>query len=300
MTKTSLRLVSFEEINDLLRGSIDMHLHFGPDPILPRRVDFTEAAIQAQEVGMKAIVLKSHSYPTAPCAHAACKAAPGVHVIGSLCLDEEVGGLNIHALETSAALGAKVVWMPTFTAANSIRKIATTLGLELKSNGITILDREGQLVPQAVEILHFIKDHNLVLASGHLSPDETFALMDECERIGLKRFVITHALEANVYEKALTLDQILTLSRRGAFIEHCMLSCLPAQKFIMDPAVLVDAIVKIGPQQCVLGTDLGIAWNPSPAEGMRMFISMLLRRGMKAEDIRQMSSINASRLLGLD
>jgi predicted metal-dependent phosphotriesterase family hydrolase len=33
---------------------------------------------------------------------------------------------------------------------------------------------------------------------------------------------------------------------------------------------------------------------------MRMFISMLLRRGMKAEDIRQMSSINPSRLLGLD
>lgn len=296
----SLRLVSFEEINELLRGSIDMHMHFGPDPILPRRVDFIEAAVQAQEAGMKAIVLKSHSYPTAPCALAACKAAPHVHVVGSLCLDEEVGGLNIHALETSAALGAKVVWMPTFTAANSIRKIATSLGLELKSNGITILDREGQLLPQAVEILHFIKDHNIVLASGHLSPEEIFALMDECERIGLKRFVITHALESNVFEKALTLDQIVTLARRGAFIEHCMLSCLPAQKFIMDPEVLVNAIARIGPQNCVLGTDLGIAWNPAPAEGMRMFISILLRRGMKEADIRQMASINASRLLGLN
>ena len=300
MTKTSLRLVSFDEINELLRGSVDMHMHFGPDPILPRRVDFMEAAVQAQAAGMKAIVLKSHSYPTAPCAHAACKAAPGVEVVGSLCLDEEAGGLNIHALETSAALGAKVVWMPTFTAANSIRKIAKTLGLELRSNGIRILDRDGQLPEQAKEILHFIKDHNMVLASGHLSPEEIFALMDECERIGLKRFVITHALESNVYEEALSLDQILQLARRGAFIEHCMLSCLPAQKFIMDPEVMVDAILRIGPAQCVLGTDLGIAWNPPPAEGMRMFISMLLRRGMKHEDIRQMASINPSRLLGLD
>ena len=29
-----------------------------------------------------------------------------------------------------------------------------------------------------------------------LSPEEIFGLMDECERIGLKRFVITHALES--------------------------------------------------------------------------------------------------------
>ncbi len=296
----SLALVSFEQINELLRGAIDMHMHFGPDPLLPRRLDFLDAALQAQEVGMKAIVLKSHSFPSAPCAHAACKVAPGVHAVGSLCLDEETGGLNMHALETSAGLGAKVVWMPTFTAANSIRKIATSLGLELKSNGITILDRDGQLVPQAVEILHFIKDHDMVLASGHLSPEEIFALMDECERIGLKRFVITHALESNVFEKALTLDQILELARRGAFIEHCILSCLPAQKFIMDPADMIDAIVKIGPGRCVLGTDLGIAWNPAPAEGMRMFISMLLRRGLKADDIRRMASTNASWLLGLD
>jgi hypothetical protein len=296
----SLNLTSIEQINELLHGAIDTHLHFGPDPLLPRRVDAVDAATHAQEAGMRAIVLKSHSYPTAPSAYAACSHAPDVDIIGSLCLDEEVGGLNVHAVEASAALGAKVVWMPTFTASNSVRVVADSLGLVLKSTGISILDENGRLVPQANEVLEAIKEHDQVLATGHLSPAEIFALMDECKNIGLERIVITHALESNVCEKALELDQIVELARRGAFIEHCMLSCLPAQKHIMDPVEMVHAIRKIGAEQCILGTDLGVAWNPSPAEGMRMFIAILLRHGVPEKDIRRMAQTNSAQLLGLD
>src|SRR4051794_11934750 len=132
----ALRATSLEEINGLLNGSIDMHVHFGPDPLFPRRVDAVRAALDAQEAGMAALVLKSHSYPTAPSAYAAQIAAPNVKVIGSLCLDEEMGGLNVHAIESSAGIGAKVVWLPTFTARNSVRKIASSLGLHLKNKGI--------------------------------------------------------------------------------------------------------------------------------------------------------------------
>jgi hypothetical protein len=296
----SVRMVTFAQINELLSGAIDMHVHFGPDPHLPRRVDFISAAQQAQEAGMRAIVLKSHSYPTAPCAHAARQAAPALEVIASICLDEEIGGLNVHALETSAALGAKIAWMPTFSAANSIRKISTALGLELKSNGIRIIDADGQLVPKAVECLHCIHKHDMVLATGHLSPPEIFALMAECERIGHTKIVITHALEVNVLEQALTVDQMIDLARRGAFIEHCMLTCLPAHKRPLNPPEMIEVMRAIGPERCVCGTDLGVAYHPAPAEGMRMFISTMLRHGLSEEDVRQMVQTNAARLLGLD
>ena len=61
----ALRLTEFSEINDLLRGSVDMHMHFGPDPLFPRRIDAAGAARDAQ-TGMLAIGSKSHSYRLRP------------------------------------------------------------------------------------------------------------------------------------------------------------------------------------------------------------------------------------------
>ena len=94
-------------IDNLLQGSIDMHIHHGPDARVERRVDALQAALQAQEAGMRAIVLKSHEYPTTPLAYIVSQIVRNIAVLGSIALDLEVGGLNTHALEVSAKLGAK-------------------------------------------------------------------------------------------------------------------------------------------------------------------------------------------------
>ena len=52
-----------------------IHLHSGPDG-MPGRVDAVEAAEQAADAGMKAIMLKNHSYPTTPVAIIAREMAP--------------------------------------------------------------------------------------------------------------------------------------------------------------------------------------------------------------------------------
>ena len=101
------------DFDRLLSGSIDMHLHPGPDAF-KCRVDALEAASQAKQAGMKAIVIKNHFYPTAPLAMMVNGLVPDFTVFGSVCLDYEMGGLNVHAVEYSARAGARVVWMPTF------------------------------------------------------------------------------------------------------------------------------------------------------------------------------------------
>ena len=52
--------------NEMLKGAIDMHLHCGPDTM--PCIDPIEAAEQAKQAGMRAIVLKNHHYTTAPLA----------------------------------------------------------------------------------------------------------------------------------------------------------------------------------------------------------------------------------------
>ncbi|MFC1871010.1 DUF6282 family protein [Chloroflexota bacterium] len=286
------------DIDQLLKGSIDTHVHHGPDSFMVRRVDALEAARQAQQVGMRAIVLKSHHYPTTPLAITVSQLVPGIDVFGSICLDFEVGGLNFYALEASAKLGAKVVWMPTSSAANSRAKMSSLGGVPMEGDGFSILDSSGRLVPEMGRILSLVKEHDMVLASGHISPAETFALVEEALKTGIRKLIITHPSEAEVMEKLPSLKEQQQLAEMGAFIEYTCNALLPTS-FGHNPAHAVEAIKAIGAKQCIISTDLGQFQNPPPAEGMRIFIAILLKYGIKEEEIDLVARANPAKLLNL-
>ena len=276
-------------IDKLLHGSIDIHIHHGPDSISERRVDALQGARQAQEAGMRAIVLKCHEYPTAPVAYIVSQAVPDIIVLGSITLNREVGGLNPSALETSAKLGAKIAWMPTRS---------STYKLENGSpkEGISILDGNGKLLPVVEEILDIIKSYQMVLATGHLPVAEAFVLVDEARRKGLSQIVVTHpiGLKGGTY---FSLEEQCRMAEKGAFIEHCFGTTL---HWKLDPMAIVEAIRAAGAEHCILSTDLGQAFNPTPAEGMRMMIAYMLRCGLSEKDIEIMVKTNPAKLLGLD
>lgn len=284
-------------IDELLSDSIDMHLHIGPDE-MPMRIDAIEAAEQAADVGMKAIVLKNHSYPTTPSAITARDLVPEVNVFGSICLDYEIGGLNVDALKRHAGLGAKVVWMPTFSSTNSRRKMRE-LGLQLEGDGFSILNEDGKLVPEIDPILEIIKEYDMVLASGHISPVEIFALVEEAKKKNIDNIVITHPSDGEFMEKTLSVEELSRLARMGVYIEQTIVTLLPTE-FCHNPQERAEMIKEIGPEYCIMSTDLGQYWNLPPAEGMRFFMAILLRNGLSEKDIEVMAKRNPLRLLGLD
>jgi hypothetical protein len=289
----AIKIINYDE---LLSGSIDMHLHPGPD-VFKCRVDALEAANQAKRAGMKAIVIKNHFYPTAPIAMMVNQLVPEFTVFGSVCLDYEMGGLNVHAVEYSARAGARVVWMPTFSSANSISKMRG-LGLPLKGEGYSILDSKGQLVPEISQILTIIKQYNMVAASGHMSPVETFALEEEARRLGINKFVVTHPLDHEFFSQTFSKQDLIQLAKNGAFIE-CTFLAFQASEFRHDPAEMVDVIKTVGAGKCIMSTDLGQIWNPLPVEGLRMFIVTLLKYGITEDEINLMTKTNPAKLLGL-
>lgn len=286
------------DIDDILRGSIDMHVHYNPDSLFKRRLDALQIAKEARELGLRGVVLKSRDYPSVALAHIVNQLVPEVSTFGSLCLDYETGGLNIFAVEAAAKLGARVVWMPTFSAANSRSKVASFLGVKLLGEGITIL-RGDRLVPEITDILRIIKDYDMVLASGHLSPREIFALVEEAKRVGLSKMIITHALEVEALEESLGLEAQQQLANEGVFIEHCFFSLMPIGGKL-DPNRMIEAIRAVGVEHCIMSTDFGQTYHPPAPEGMRMFIATMLRCGLTQADIELMVKVNPARLLELD
>ena len=277
-------------IEKLLQGSIDMHIHYGPDPTSERRSDALEGARQAQEAGMRAIVLKSHEYPTAPVAYTVSQVVPDITVLGSIALDLEVGGLNPDALKASAKMGAKVVWMPTMTSANDMKK----KGL---SGGITIVDDDGNLLPVLQELFTIVKEYQMVLATGHIAKAESFALVDAARKAGISKIVVTHPLLEKL-GAPLTITEQQQMAEKGAFIEHCFGITMPMER--LDPMRIVEAVRAVGAERCIVSTDLGQAHNPAPAEGMRVAIATLLKCGLSAREVELMVKVNPAKLLGLD
>ncbi len=287
--------MDFISLDHLVKDSIDMHMHPGPGAG-PCRFDAIEAAQMAKQAGMKAIVLKSHAY-TAAVAIIVNQLVPGIKVFGSICLNYEVGGLNYHAVQNAAGLGAKVVWMPTFSAANSINKFRT-LGLPLEGDGITLLDSAGKLVPEMERILVIIKKNNMVLATGHISPQETFVLIKEALKTGINKIIITHPTDREFGENHFTIDDLKGLSAMGAFIEFTLIGMLP-NEFCHDPVQIAQTIKTIGPERCIVSTDLGQPQNPLPVEGMRLFIATLLHQGITQKEVEMMIKLNPAALLDL-
>lgn len=72
--------------------------------------------MQAKEMGMKAIVVKNHFFPTAARAQLATSVAD-FPVYGGIALNLTVGGLNPHAVDFALKMEAKIVWLPTLTRA---------------------------------------------------------------------------------------------------------------------------------------------------------------------------------------
>ncbi len=229
-------------------------------------MDAMDTGRHAHEAEMAGFVLKSHHYPTTPVAQLVSRVYPGLRVAGSIVLNNEVGGLNPAAAQAAADIGAKVVWMPTRSAATS------------ETPGLRLTSEDGALLPEVIAALEIVRDANMVLASGHASPGDTLALLAAARNIGVARTMVTHP--AGTADS----EQILEMAVLGAYIEHTFLSCTPS-RHRTTPSQMVASIHEIGVERCIVTTNFGQWMNPSPAEGMRMAIAELLNAGMSDNEV---------------
>jgi len=282
----------------LLDGAIDLHVHFEPESWMGRRFDALETALHAREAGMGGLVLKNRTYSCEPVAMLVRRLVPDFDIYGSIVLDGEVGGLNYHAVAAAAAIGTRVIWMPVFFSANSIRVVERNFNLNLGHEGISIIDESGTLLPVMEGILDVIKDHDMLLCTGHISPKETQVLVDKCLQKGINKIVVTHPMSTLVYEEALTSSEMVGLAQAGAMIEYDAQLISPTADNL-SPRELADHIRATGAANSVLTTDLGGTPHPTVAEGLRMLISTMLKNGISEQDVETMVKKNPRRLLGL-
>jgi hypothetical protein len=279
-----------DDPRQLLRGAIDIHVHSDPDSV-PRSIDGLDAAQLARSNGMRGIVLKNHYDSTAGLAFLARKEAPGLEVFGGIDLNLTVGGMNPAAVQHMSDVAGgwgRVVWMSTFDAENQVR-------FSREQRRFVSVAHNGALLPDTKAVISVIATHGLVLATGHVSADEALMLLREGRRQGVEHMVVTHAMNPPVQ---MDVARMKEAAGAGAFIEFVGGSLQTA-----DAAARIDrfadAIRTVGPQFCILSSDLGQRGNALPPDGFAAFLLAMRAKGFTEAEVDRMSKQNPARLLGL-
>jgi hypothetical protein len=305
MDKVAGSVGSKARIDAILKGAIDPHVHSGPS-IAPRALDHLDLVRQMSEAGFAAVVTKDHDYAGVATAALITKHYPELHtkIFSGIVLNNVVGGINPHAVEHTAAMGGKIVWMPTLAAENHLRWEKTASFAHPASTQkmraatpVPVLDVDKKVLDSVKEVLDVIAKNEMVLASGHLHVSETWMVFEEATRRGVKRLIFTHPEEI----VDASLNDVKGIAAMGAFVEHSICMFLEGSKFkVASSEDLRHHIEAAGIDQTIICSDLGQVGVFSPLEGFRRGVALCIELGYNDEDIHKMVSSNAARVLGLE
>jgi hypothetical protein len=230
------------------------------------------------------------------------KVVPGVEVFGGIVLNRAVGGVNPDAVEWMHRVyggRGRVVWLPTFESDKHVKTFSKpdAVGLTVAPN--------GKVSPEMEAVLKIIARENLLLATGHVHPEEVIAVTRRARELGVKNILVTHAL-TNV--PGLTMAQAKQVADMGAVIEVCFLQFMAGPNaplpFLthwtqIGAKHVAQAVKEIGAKSLVISSDLGQTGNMVHPDGLEAAIGAMKQQGISDADIDIMMRKNPARLLGL-
>ncbi|SHH09712.1 hypothetical protein SAMN02745245_00525 [Anaerosphaera aminiphila DSM 21120] len=279
-----------------LTNVFDMHVHTSPDIRERRYTDFDmlEAGLKIHARG---IVLKSHHGTTMNRAFLCNLYNKKVHgknqfeMFGSVVLNNAIGGLNPVAVETGLKMGAKVIWLPTMDARNHREKYG-------QLGGIECLDEKGTIVEPLKKIFKLIKDYDVALGTGHISPKEIFEVVKQAKDMGLKKIVITHPefwVVGMTHE-----EQQQIVKDYDVILERCYAQPLGGGKYKSNLKDNLEIVNLVGYENVMVDTDGGQVENPPWEDALGEYMQYLLDNGISEEKIYHMTRTIPSKLLDVD
>jgi hypothetical protein len=285
----SAGLAQLNNETEELAGVIDAHVHVGPATALSisRTLDAIEAAQIAKRHGMRAIVFKQHYLETASWAYLVSRVVPGIQLFGGIALNRSVGGLNPNAIEQVATFAGgfgRVVYMPTFESEHY--NPGSAIAVPISKN--------GQLLPAVHEVLKVVAKYDMSLSTGHSSPQESLMLIKAAKAAGVNRIYVQHP---NLARVGMSHEVQKEAAKMGALIEYVIGEALGNPKEFEH---WVEGIKAVGPENVIIGSDLGQWGRAIPTDGYKLVIPRLRKAGFTQAQIDLMTKRNPARFIGLE
>jgi len=281
----------------LLQQAIDLHVHIGLE-IIPRKFTLGEL-LKTEKDKLRGIAVKNHFFPTIAMNSKKTLKNEMPFVINSVTLNNYLGGFNCDIIRASAELSIRpiIVWFPTLQTDCFLKGrrfeipqewIDSSLrrSIKLKSSKdikkLTVLDKKNNLKKEVIKVLKIIKQYKAILATGHLSWQESRKLVRYATKIGIKKNIITHPIYRRINMPIKIQKELADL---GGYIEHCFtmysIDKIPIKE-------IVRQIKEVGAKKCILSSDVGQTFSPGPSEALTEFIYLFKREGITDKEIKTM------------
>jgi uncharacterized protein DUF6282 len=292
-----------------LVGAIDLHAHQDPDSNGPsynlqsaRSVDGIDLAKRAKAAGMRGFVVKQHLDQTAGLAYYLRKLYPDMEIFGgmgsNLTTGTKVNAWAVtHMAEMKGGWG-RIVWMPSWDSEHTFR---LSRGWPAGRPYVSV-SKDNELLPEVREAIAVIaktrtRDSNgeLILATGHNSPQEVLMMIREAKRVGVRSIIVTHPLLESV---GMNHEQMQEAAKLGAYLEF-------VSGFARGPRAAettkeyVEAIRAVGVERSFVSSDLGQLTTPFPPDGLATAAKALRANGFTERELDVLFKENPARILGL-
>ena len=278
-----------------LTGIIDMHIHSAPD-IRQRKLDDLQLMEAAVERGVRAIVIKSHMVPTADRATLVNKIRQEKYpdsdfqMFGSLVMNLAVGGINPWAVEASIKLGAKEIFLPTMTAENHCKK-------ENKEHYVSVV-KDRKIVEPLKDVFNLVRDYDVALGTGHISPSEIFTVVEAARDAGVKKIIVTHP-EFHIVGMSLE-EEARIVKDYDVLLEKVYAQPIGGGVYKKNLPDNVAHMKEIGCEHFIVSTDGGQMQNPEWYNTIAEYIDYLYDSGFSQEEIDVMTKKNPRKMLGIE
>ncbi|MFZ5828329.1 MAG: DUF6282 family protein [Bacillota bacterium] len=272
-----------------LQGAFDVHVHANPDTLGPRSQDLTSVAVDASRAGMRAILHKDHHHSTVGVAQMAQRYIDLMVETGRLENRVEVYG----GVPLSFSTDPRVVEV-------TLRSPHMRMIFFNCLYGEPLLEG-GRVKEQVRDVIRLAAAHRVPIT---LCPPNHSTKQDDPDFEGTLPIV-----EAAVAEGAkvvldhpvscFTVQQARQLADYGVYVGVFCFPTLPtvAKAPVVDPDLVHEMIAAVGPERCVIGSDMGHILEPDAVPALRMLIRLLLAYGLTDEQLTMMCRTNPERLL---
>ena len=274
---------------NLLNDIVDCHVHTAPS-LMPRRHTDGEILNLARQVGVGTLVLKAHEGSTVERAR-----VQGDGAIGGIVLNSPVGGANPDAVSVAAALGGRIVWMPTVSApAHVAARSSPELSVhrEMRFSEVPIVV-EGRVRDEWNEVIDLVAKHDLVLASGHLNMDEAVAVFELAVARGVKRLLVNHPQLPFLEWRD---EHVGRFRQLGARVEIGVVADRLAKAGPIYASPTEHFLARYPREFLVFGSDLGHETFPEYVSGIRDWIAKLASK-LDSSGLEAVLSGNGKELL---
>ena len=203
-----------------LVGSVDLACELNGLVHAATGLDAIELGLQARDLGLSAMVLSAADYCTASVTSYLLDTdfeGASFRLLGSVALNNSVGGLNVHAVEHNLMLSGRLVSMPTVSAQHFLRSRRWPSNHHASGPALTILTSQSEVRPKLGELLDVVAGRSGVLAGGYLHASEVIALFTLAVARGVTRLLVVDPMGLSAARK----DDVDAMLALGA---HVMIS----------------------------------------------------------------------------